>query len=73
MNKLILVGRLAADPEINLAADGTAVTRFTLAVTRENDRDKADFFYCTAFGKLAQSIADYCVKVDKYYSMVAWR
>lgn len=62
MNKLILVGRLAADPEIKFAANGTAVTRFTLAVTRENDRDKADFFYCTAFGKLAQSIADYCSK-----------
>ena len=55
MNKIILVGRLAADPEIKFAANGTAVTRFTLAVTRENDRDKADFFYCTAFGKLAQS------------------
>lgn len=62
MNKIVLLGRLAADPEIKYAANGTAVARFTLAVTRENDRDKADFFYCTAFGKLAQSLSDYCQK-----------
>ncbi|QFG01287.1 single-stranded DNA-binding protein (plasmid) [Psychrobacillus glaciei] len=62
MNKIVLLGRLAADPEIKYAPNGTAVARFTLAVSRENDRDKADFFYCTAFGKLAQSLSDYCQK-----------
>lgn len=62
MNKLILLGRLANNPELKYSQNGTPVAKFTLAVTRENDREKADFFFCTAFGKLAQSMGDYCQK-----------
>ena len=62
MNKIILLGRIAKDPELTYSQGGTAVCKFSLAVTRENDKNKADFFYCTAFGKLAQSIVDYCPK-----------
>jgi len=51
---------MAKDPELRYTENGTAVTRFTLAVTRENDRNKADFIYCLSFGKLAESVAQYC-------------
>lgn len=62
MNKIILLGRIAKDPELTYSQAGTAICKFSLAVTRENDKHKADFFFCTAFGKLAQTIADYCPK-----------
>lgn len=62
MNKVILLGRLANEPELKYSQNGTPVAKFSLAVARENDREKADFFFCTAFGKLAQSVADYCQK-----------
>lgn len=60
MNKIILIGRLTKDPELRYSPNGTAVSRFTIAVPREMDKNKADFFYCSAFGKLALSLVEYC-------------
>ena len=63
MNKVILIGRLTKDPELNFAAgSGTAVTRFTIAVTRAFKRDEADFINCVAFGKTGETIAQYLTK-----------
>lgn len=63
MNKVILLGRLTKDPELKFTAGkGTAVTRFTLAVTRQFKRDEADFINCVAFNKTAEIIAQYCTK-----------
>ena len=54
MNKVILIGRLTKDPELNFAAgSGTAVTRFSLAVTRPFKKDETDFINCIAFGKIS--------------------
>ena len=44
---------------------GKAYTKFTVAVKRTFDRDKTDFFNCTAFGKQAENIAQYCDKGSK--------
>lgn len=66
MNKVILLGRLTRDPELRFAAgSGNAVTRFTLAVTREFHKDEADFINCVAFGKQAETIAQYLSKGSK--------
>ena len=65
MNKVILVGRLTRDPEIRYAqgqsSDQLAIARFSIAVDRRfarknsgADEPTADFFNCTAFGKLAE-------------------
>ena len=63
MNKVILIGRLTKDPELNFAAGtGTAVTRFTLAVTRPFKKDETDFINCIAFGKTGETIAQYLTK-----------
>lgn len=63
MNKTILIGRLTADPTLNFAAGtGTAVTRFTLAVTRPFKKDETDFINCIAFNKRAEAIAQYLTK-----------
>ena len=63
MNKVILLGRLTKDPELRFAAGtGNAVTRFSIAVTRQFKRDEADFINCVAFGKTAETIAQYLTK-----------
>ena len=66
MNKVILLGCLTKDPELRfLPGDGKAVARFTLAVNRQFKKDEADFISCTAWGKTAETIAQYCVKGSK--------
>ena len=67
MNKVILIGRLTKDPDLSYAAGtGTAVCRFTLAVNRMKKKDQekadADFPNCIAFGKTAETIANYLTK-----------
>lgn len=63
MNKVILIGRLTKDPELNYAAgSGTALTRFSLAVTRPFKNDETDFINCIAFGKTGETIAQYLTK-----------
>lgn len=66
MNKVILIGRLARDPEMRTTASGTNVTRFTVAVSRpftgQNGDRSADFINCVAWRKQAENIARYCTK-----------
>lgn len=63
MNKAILIGRLTKDPELTFAAGtGTAICKFTMAVNRQFKKGEADFINCTAFGKTAETIAQYFTK-----------
>lgn len=63
MNKVILIGRTVADPELRYAAgSGTAVCRFTLAVSRQFKKDETDFINCIAFNKPGEAIAQYLTK-----------
>ena len=66
MNKVILIGRLARDPEMRTTQSGVATTSFTIAVQRnyanaQGDRE-ADFISCVAWRKQAENIAKYCSK-----------
>ena len=66
INKVILIGCLTKDPELRfLPGDGKAVARFTLAVNRQFKKDEADFISCTAWGKLAETMGQYCIKGSK--------
>jgi len=64
MNNVSLIGRLTRDPELRYTKgdDPKAVTRFTVAVNRRFNREKADFIGCQAWGKLAEIVAEYCTK-----------
>ena len=65
MNKVILVGRLARDPELRTTGGGQSVCRFTVAVDRRFKRDgqpTADFISVVAFGKQAELINQYLGK-----------
>lgn len=62
-NKVILIGRLARDPEVKMSASGKKMVGLTLAVNRriKKDTDKtniqtADFIPVTCFGKTAEFV-----------------
>lgn len=65
MNKVILVGRLARDPETRGEGDKT-VGRYTLAVERRfakaDAEQKADFINIVAFGKAGEFAGKYFKK-----------
>jgi len=57
MNKSILVGRLACDPEVRYTQSGKAVCTFNLAVNRrvaQGAHPEADFIPIVAWEKLAE-------------------
>ena len=63
MNKVVLVGRLTAKPELRYTSSNTAYTRFSVAVNRnftnaEGKRD-ADFINVVAWRKQAETISKY--------------
>ena len=66
MNSTQLLGRLTKDPELKYGASGTAYCKFTLAVNRAFKKDETDFINCTAFGKVAETIAEYVRKGDQF-------
>jgi single-strand binding protein len=62
MNNVILMGRLTRDPELKYSQAGKAYCKFSLAVQREFNREEADFINCLAFGKTAETIAEWLGK-----------
>lgn len=64
MNKIILLGRLARDPEVRYSqgAEPKAIARYSLAVNRRFRRQgepDADFIPCVAFGKQGEFAEKY--------------
>lgn len=64
MNKVILMGRLAREPEVRYSQGGEpiAVARYTLAVNRRfkrKDELEADFIPCVALGKSGEFAEKY--------------
>lgn len=64
LNRTILVGRLAQDPEVRYTADETPVARFSLAVGRpsKNGENEADFINIVAWRGLAKVCGEYLKK-----------
>ena len=62
MNLVTLIGRLTRDPELKYSQSGKAFCKFSVAVTREFNRDEADFINCVAWDKRAETIAEYLRK-----------
>lgn len=70
MNKVILIGRLTADPEVRYSQgeNASAVVRYRLAVDRRFKREGeqvADFISCVAFGKSVEFAEKYLRKGTK--------
>lgn len=68
MNKIVLTGRLTANPECRYTTNNTAVASFTLAVNRnyksENGENEADFINVVVWNKKAELINQYVSKGD---------
>lgn len=64
MNKVILIGRLAKDPESRVTDKGLTICMYTLAVQRKTKNREADFFNCVAFGKGAEFVEKWFHKGD---------
>ena len=63
MNKVMLVGRLTAKPELRYTGSNTAFLRFTVAVNRpfvnNEGKREADFINVVAWRKQAETIAKF--------------
>ena len=66
INKVIIVGRLVADPEVRYTQDGTAIASFRVAVERsfknKNGEKQTDFINCVAWKKLGALVGQFCTK-----------
>lgn len=72
MNHVAIIGRLTRDVEVKTNGDKT-VAKFTVAVDRKYDREKADFIPCTAFGKTAEFVEKYFRKGSKIVVEGRWQ
>jgi single-strand DNA-binding protein len=65
-NKIILIGRLTADPELRFTPGGVPVSRFTLAVNRNFSNNKGerdtDFIDVVVWRNLAETCSNYLKK-----------
>lgn len=66
MNKVILLGRLTADPELRQTQSGIATCSFTVAINNGKDKDgnerDPDFINCKAWRQTAEFISKWWSK-----------
>ncbi len=62
LNRIVVIGQLIADPNAKLTVDGTAVTKFTLAVNRFGGSDAVDNIDIIAWRKVAEISGQYLKK-----------
>jgi len=62
LNRVILVGRLVADPEHRMTQTGKGVANLRVAVDRKGREKETDFFDVTAWGQSADFASTYLSK-----------
>jgi len=73
LNKIMLIGNLGRDPDLQVTADGTPYTRFSLAVNRiyktstGEKREETEWFQIVAWRQLAENCERYLHKGSKVY------
>ncbi|MFA6027967.1 MAG: single-stranded DNA-binding protein [Patescibacteria group bacterium] len=74
LNKVILIGNIAREPENKNLTSGQSVTKVTLATNHKwkdqksgEKKSKADFHTVIGWNKLGQNMAAYLKKGDKVY------
>ena len=65
LNQVVLIGRLTRDPELRQIPSGQSVCSFSIAnnrtfVSNGEKKEEVSFFNCTAWGRLAEIINQYC-------------
>src|SRR5216684_1364529 len=73
MNKIMLIGNLGRDPELQVTPDGTPFTKFSLAVNRYTKtssgerKEETEWFNVVAWRQLAETCERYLHKGSKIY------
>jgi single-strand DNA-binding protein len=73
LNKIMLIGNLGKDPEMNVTGDGIPYTRFSLAVNwrtknaQGERQEETDWFNVVAWRQLAELCHTYLHKGSKVY------
>ena len=69
INKVEMLGRVGADPEMRYTASGTAVTQLRLATDRmrKGGEPETDWHSIVVWDKLAEACADYVEKGQRLY------
>lgn len=65
MNKVILIGNLARDPELTKTSNDLSVCKFTIAVTRRFGNQEADFFSIITWRAQAENCSKFLRKGSK--------
>ncbi len=69
INRVELLGRVGADPEMRYSQSGTAVTTLRLATDRrrQNGDTEADWHSVVCWGKQAEAVAQYVKKGNRLF------
>ena len=73
LNKVMLIGRLGTDPELRYTPQGTPITTFRMAVSRQwrdsdgHTHDETDWFTVVAWNRLAEICGQYLRKASRVY------
>ena len=69
INRVELLGRVGADPEMKYTASGVAVTQLRLATdrARRNGEDATDWHTVVVWDRLAEAVAQYVLKGQRIY------
>lgn len=59
MNRVVLVGYMAREPELKYNKDNVAIMQFTISVRRQFGDKKYDYISCVAFRQQAEYIKQY--------------
>ncbi|MCY4640236.1 MAG: single-stranded DNA-binding protein [Chloroflexi bacterium] len=68
LNKCMIIGNLGADPEMRYTANGTAVTTFRVATSRQysgpdgDRREETEWFSVVTWARLAETCSQYLSK-----------
>ena len=62
LNRIILMGRLAADPELRTTPNGVSVVSFRIGVARDYDREQTDWINIVAWRQTAEFVFNYFSK-----------
>lgn len=73
LNKVMVIGNLGADPEMRYMSDGTAMTSFRVAASRNftgsdgERREETEWFSIVTWKKLAEQCSQYLQKGRKVF------
>jgi single-strand DNA-binding protein len=73
LNKVMVIGRLGADPEMRYTPSGSPVTTFRVATSRQwkdgngETREETEWFHMVAWNKLAEICNQYLSKGTRVY------